>query len=92
MVQIDGVPADEEMQPALGEAPASEAPADDSFLNSHEAGAASPAAEAAAPATDDINFDAVSEKTDPDASGEIEFDFDDEPSSSEEPSSKDRPA
>lgn len=90
MVQIDGVPADEEMQPATGEAPAPE-PATDSatgdFLGSDEAPATPAGAEAAAPATDDLNFDAVSEK---DAGGsgsgqELDFDFDEEPAPNDRP-------
>jgi predicted component of type VI protein secretion system len=90
MVQIDGVPADEEMQPATGEAPALE-PATDSaagdFLGSDEAPATPAGAEAAAPATDDLNFDAVSEK---DAGGsgsvqELDFDFDEEPAPNDRP-------
>jgi len=86
MVQIDGVPADDEMQPATGEAPAAAVPdTDDDFLGSDEPAPAA-AGEAAAPApTDDINFDAVSEKDDPEASGELDFDFDEEPSSNDRP-------
>jgi len=91
MVQIDGVPADDEMQPATTDgAAASAAPnLDDDFLNSNDSASASaPAASPDAPvpaATDDINFDAVSEKDDPEASGELDFDFDEEPSSNDRP-------
>lgn len=90
MVQIDGVPSDDEMQPALPEAgaeastgAAAEAPPDD-FLGSDEP---APAGEVeAAPATDDLNFDAVSEKALNEGSGsELDFDFDEEPSSNDRP-------
>jgi pSer/pThr/pTyr-binding forkhead associated (FHA) protein len=96
MVQIDGVPADEDMQPSVGQ-PSAEAPEDDvDILATDEPATASAAGEgSAAPATDDLNFDAVSEKGPSDASegsgSELDFDFDEEPSS-EEPSSNDRPA
>jgi pSer/pThr/pTyr-binding forkhead associated (FHA) protein len=104
MVQIDGVPADEDMQPATGETPAENA---EDFLASDEPADAGPAGESAAPApTDDINFDAVSEKSPAEAaeggeaSGdaahpaadaadsageELDFDFDEEPSSNDRP-------
>jgi predicted component of type VI protein secretion system len=85
MVQIDGIPADEDMQPATGDAPAEEFPASD------EPAAGAPEGEASAPATDDINFDAVSEKapeggdTNEAGGDELEFDFDEEPSSHDKP-------
>jgi predicted component of type VI protein secretion system len=86
MVQIDGVPADDEMQPATGEAPAAAVPdTDDDFLGSDEPAPAAAAEGVAPAATDDINFDAVSEKDDPEASGELDFDFDEEPSSNDRP-------
>jgi predicted component of type VI protein secretion system len=94
MVQIDGVPADDEMQPALpSETGASaEQPVDD-FLTDEASGSQAPAEAAAAPPTDDINFEAVEENPAPEGSGELEFDFDEEPSGEqEEHSSKDRPA
>jgi pSer/pThr/pTyr-binding forkhead associated (FHA) protein len=99
MVQIDGVPADEDMQPSVGQpsAEAAEAAEDDvDILATDEPATAGAAGEgSAAPATDDLNFDAVSEKGPSDASegsgSELDFDFDEEPSS-EEPSSNDRPA
>jgi pSer/pThr/pTyr-binding forkhead associated (FHA) protein len=86
MVQIDGVPADEEMQPSTGEAPAAESQ-DEEFLGTDEPAPATGEAEAApAPATDDLNFDAVSEKALNEGSGsELDFDFDEEPSSNDRP-------
>jgi predicted component of type VI protein secretion system len=100
MVQIDGVPADEDMQPAVGaEAPAIEGA--DSFFPvdqpEQEAPAAEggEAAEAAAPAADhavegvedDIDFDLPADDSNPPGSGEDVLDFDEEPSPS-----NDRPA
>jgi len=85
MVQIDGVPADEEMQPATSEA------ADDDLSAEHTQ--PSEPANAAPAATDDLNFDAVGENIpnipadqNTGSGSELEFDFD------EEPTSHDRPA
>lgn len=97
MVQIDGVPADEDMQPAAAPAEGATGEADDFLADDHPAsgdqadageGAAAPAE---APATDDINFDAVSDGGHPSGSGALEFDFEEE-SSEEEHTSNDRPA
>src|SRR5208282_2177355 len=63
MVQIDGVPADEDMQPSTGQPPAEAVEEDVDILATDEPVVASGAGEgSAAPATDDLNFDAVSEK------------------------------
>jgi len=95
MVQIDGVPADEDMQPSVGQPSAAAAEDDVDILATDEPATASAAEGSAAPATDDLNFDAVSEKGATDANAgsgsELDFDFEEEPSS-EEPSSNDRPA
>ena len=86
MVQIDGVPADEDMQPAT--TTAAEEPID--FTTDEEGGPATPPAAPAA-ATDDANFEAVEDNLPADeGSGEFEFEFDEEPS--EESSSNDKPA
>jgi predicted component of type VI protein secretion system len=99
MVQIDGVPADEDMQPSTGQ-PTAEAEVDeenaDILANEELEPVITGGGGSAAPVpTDDLNFDAVSEKGPSDASegsgSELDFDFDEEPSS-EEPSSNDRPA
>ncbi|MGD0389716.1 MAG: FHA domain-containing protein [Tepidisphaeraceae bacterium] len=92
MVQIDGVPADEDMQPAASTGTVE--PAEDHLASEHPA-APAPAPEgdgAAAPAhTDDVNFEAVAQEDEHSAaSGELEFDFAEEPA--EEPTSKDKPA
>jgi pSer/pThr/pTyr-binding forkhead associated (FHA) protein len=85
MVQIDGVPADEEMQPAIS---SDAAPEDDHLSAEH----AQPAAEQGeAPTTDnDLNFDAIGENIPAEqntgSGSELEFDF------NEEPTSHDRPA
>jgi predicted component of type VI protein secretion system len=82
MVQIDGVPADEEMQPATSEA------SDEDLSAEHTQPNEPP--DAAPAVTDDLNFDAVGENLPSDqntGSGSgLEFDFD------EEPTSHDRPA
>jgi predicted component of type VI protein secretion system len=100
MVQIDGVPADEDMQPSTGQ-PAAEVAVDeedaDILANEELEPVITGGGGSAAPVpTDDLNFDAVSEKGPSDneesgGGGELDFDFDEEPSS-EEPSSNDRPA
>jgi len=90
MVQIDGVPADDDMQPSIAEAPSDSAhhdiPASDEPAVAGSADAQSGEVPAA---TDDLNFDAVSEKGDAaanDASGsELDFDFDEEPTSNDRP-------
>jgi predicted component of type VI protein secretion system len=94
MVQIDGVPADEEMQPSTGgEAAAPQAsdeffPVDQPEQSAPADGAAEAPAEAAAPAApaaeDDIDFDLPVEDPPPAGSGEdvLDFDFDEEPSAS----------
>ena len=94
MVQIDGVPADEDMQPAASTGTVE--PAEDALAAEHPA-AEAPAPEAdadaaAAPAhTDDVNLEAVAQDDEHSAaSGELEFDFAEEPA--EEPTSKDKPA
>jgi predicted component of type VI protein secretion system len=80
MVQIDGVPADEEMQPSTGEA---EAHTDDLAGESPAPAEGEPAA---AEPTDDLDFEAVSEKALNEGSGsELDFDFDEEPSSNDRP-------
>jgi predicted component of type VI protein secretion system len=96
MVQVDGVPADEDMQPSTGAAPA--AGEHEDILGSDEPATAGAEGESAAEvpaATDDLNFDAVSEKGLSDANegsgSELDFDFDEEPAS-EEPTSNDKPA
>src|SRR5580704_11364248 len=67
MVQIDGVPADEDMQPAAALAEGAAAEADDFLADDHPAsgdqadGGDGAPAPAEAPATDDINFDVVSD-------------------------------
>ena len=84
MVQIDGVPADEDMQPSVGQ-PSAEAAEDDVDISPpmNPLRPATAGEGSAAPATDDLNFDAVSEKGPSDASegsgSELEFDFDEEP-------------
>jgi predicted component of type VI protein secretion system len=92
MVQVDGVPADEDMQPAASTGAVE--PAEDHLAAEHPA-AEAPAAEgdaAAAPAqTEDVNLDAVAQTDEHSAaSGELEFDFAEEPS--QEPTSNDKPA
>ncbi len=96
MVQIDGVPADEDMQPAASSGMVE--PAGDPLADEQPAGQA-PAEGAAAslPAaehTGDLNFDAVAEDEHSAASGELEFDLDEAPAEepAEEPTSKDKPA
>jgi len=82
MVQIDGVPADEDMQPSTGDAPP-EAAKDVAVADQSSA-----SGDAVPPATDDLNFEAVSEK-DPNANegtgSELNFDFDEEPTSNDRP-------
>jgi pSer/pThr/pTyr-binding forkhead associated (FHA) protein len=89
MVQIDGVPADEDMQPATtasGGEDVVDFIADDEQAPAHEGEAA------AAPATDDANFEAVEDNIPPDeGSGEFEFEFDEE-EASKESNPNDRPA
>jgi pSer/pThr/pTyr-binding forkhead associated (FHA) protein len=98
MVQIDGAPADEDMQPNTGK-PAAEEDVD--LLATDEPAPASDSAGASgsAVATDDLNFEAVSEKAADENSSsgsgsELDFDFEEEPASdepsSEEPTSNDR--
>lgn len=99
MVQIDGVPADEDMQPAASTGTVE--PAEDALAAEHPA-AQAPAAEGEAPAAegepaaagaqaDEVNLEAAAQEDERSAaSGELEFDFDEEPA--EEPTSKDKPA
>jgi len=99
MVQIDGVPADEDMQPAASTGTVE--PAEDALAAEHPA-AEAPAAEGeavaaegdavAAPAqSDDVNLEGVPQEDEHSAaSGELEFEFDEEPA--EEQASKDKPA
>ncbi len=102
MVQVDGVPADEDMQPAISGAaepgidgadsffpvdqPEQEAPA----AEGGEAGAAAPAADHAVEGVEDeLEFDLPADDSHPPGSGEDALEFDEEP----EPSpSNDRPA
>lgn len=92
MVQIDGVPADEDMQPAASTGTVE--PAEDHLAVEHPAAPAPPDDAAAAgpdPAhSEEVNFEAVAQDDEHSAaSGELEFDFDEEPS--KEPTSNDRP-
>jgi predicted component of type VI protein secretion system len=102
MIQIDGVPADEDMQPAMGGAAAPAAEAGDDFFPVDQPEGEAPAAEAgeavegAAPAAadhaiegieDDIDFDLPADDASGSGSGQDVLDFDEEPSPS-----NDRPA
>jgi len=87
MVQIDGVPADEDMQPATTTSAAS-GDVDEFLLEDDAEGSAVGAAATPAPATtDDVNFEAVEENSTPadEGSGEFEFEFDEEESSHDKP-------
>lgn len=94
MVQIDGVPADEDMQPATGGNAAAPQASEDFFPVDEPGlaeapGAEAPAAEAgeaAAPAAaeDDIDFDLPADSAQPAAEGGDAVDFDEEPSPSNE--------
>ncbi len=98
MIQIDGVPADEDMQPATGGAAAPAAEAGDDFFPVDQPEAAvdpGEAVEGAAPAADhavegiedDIDFDLPADDASGSGSGQDVLDFDEEPSPS-----NDRPA
>ncbi|HEX4054810.1 MAG TPA: FHA domain-containing protein [Tepidisphaeraceae bacterium] len=93
MVQIDGVPADEDMHPATAADAAVPQGSDDFFPVDEPAQAQAPAAEAGEAATpaaaeDDIDFDLPAEDAQPPAEGgdAVDFDFDEEPSPSNESS------
>jgi pSer/pThr/pTyr-binding forkhead associated (FHA) protein len=89
MVQIDGVPADEDMQPATAGGGAEDVV--DFISDDVEAPAAGNEHAAAAP-TDDDNFEAVEDHLPADeGSGEFEFEFDEE-EASKESNQNDRPA
>jgi predicted component of type VI protein secretion system len=96
MVQVDGVPADEDMQPATGAAAAPAMEGADSFFpvdqpeldvsaaEGGEAGAAGePVADHAVEGIEDeIDFDLPADDAHPEGSGEDALDFDEEPSPS----------
>lgn len=89
MVQIDGVPADEDMQAALPtEAPAAEAVSQDPAPAPEATGTPAATEEPAAAAPEGENFEVSGEEVQPaeQADDLVEFDFD------EEPSAKDKPA
>jgi len=98
MVQIDGVPADEDMQPATGAAAAPALEGGDDFFpvdQPEPEAVAAAAGEAAEPVADhavegiedDIDFDLPADDAHASGSGEDVLDFDEEPSPS-----NDRPA
>jgi predicted component of type VI protein secretion system len=101
MVQVDGVPADEDMQPATGATATPAMEGADSFFPVEEAGGEAPAAEggeagaagepvadhAVEGVEDDIDFDLPADDAHASGSGEDALDFDEEPSPS-----NDRPA
>jgi pSer/pThr/pTyr-binding forkhead associated (FHA) protein len=100
MVQIDGVPADEDMQPASTAATAESGEAEVTAAEPAAAqDAADPAAEAAAepaadppaaPPTENLNLDPITQDEHSAASAELEFDFAEEPT--QEQTSNDKPA
>ena len=98
MVQIDGVPADEDMQPAASpsaaepaEGAVAEQPATAPAAQDATEPAAQPAADPpAAPPTEDLNLDPIAQDEHSAASAELEFDFTEGPS--QEPTSNDKPA